>query len=131
MELEEYDSIETLFEVLLQLFVYGYKIKKLNLSNINDIKEYFKAIGVNFKIETIPYSEYEFLTNEKYLTRYCNISPRCFDNHDLSEIGFISSRNYKSVDSVEKIRACYIHEIQNNFNDSFISFISFDYKIEF
>lgn len=131
MELDNYDSIESLFEVLLHIFVYGYKIKKLNINSIHELKNYFKAIGVNFKIEVIPYSEYEFLTNPKYLTRYCNISSTSFDNYDLDKVGFILSRNYKVVDSIDKLTACYIHEIHNDFNQSFISFISFDFKIDY
>ena len=131
MEIDNYDSIESLFEVLLHIFIYGYKIKKLDVSSIHILKDYFKAIGVNFNIEFIPYSEYEFLTNPKYLTRYCNISSQCFNNYDLDDLGFILSRNYKSVESIDKLNACYIHEFPNDFNQSFISFISFDYKIDF
>ena len=131
MELDNYDSIESLFEVLLHIFVYGYKIKELNVNSIHELKNYFKAIGVNFKIEVIPYSEYEFLTNPKYLTRYCNISSSSFDNYDLDKIGFMLSRNYKSLESIDKLNACYIHEITNDFNQSFISFISFDFKIDY
>jgi ABC-type transport system substrate-binding protein len=131
MELDNYDSIESLFEVLLHIFIYGYKIKKLDVSTIHTLKDYFKAIGVNFNIEIIPYSEYEFLTNPKYLTRYCNISSQCFNNYDLDDLGFILSRNYKSLESIDKLNSCYIHEIPNDFNQSFISFISFNYKIDF
>jgi hypothetical protein len=131
MEFDNYDSIESLFEVLLHIFVYGYKIKKLNVTTIHELKDYFKAIGINFKIDVIPYSEYEFLTNPKYLTRYCNINRLSFDNYDLNKVGFILSRNYKSAESIDKLIASYVHEIPNDFNESFISFISFDYKIDF
>lgn len=131
MEFDNYDSIESLFEVLLHLFIYGYKIKKLNITTIHELKDYFKAIGVNFKLEIIPYSEYEFVTNPKYLTRYCNISSNCFNNYDLDDLGFILSRNYKSEESIDTLNACYIHEIKNDFIQSFISFISFDCKLEF
>jgi len=128
MEFDGYDSKESLFEVLLHLFVYGYKLKKYGIHNINDLKQYFKCIGVNINFEVIPYSEYEFLTNPVYLARYCNISASCFDNYDLDNIGFIMSRNYKSLEKIEGLVACYIHEIHNDFNKSFISFISFDFK---
>jgi len=131
MEYDNYESIESLFEVLLHLFIYGYKIKQLNLSNINDLKDYFKAIGVNFKLEIIEYSEYEFVANPKYLTRYCNIGSQCFNNYDLDKLGFFLSRNYKSVETIDKLTSCYVHEIPNNFNESFISFISFDFKVDF
>jgi hypothetical protein len=128
MELENFNSQEELFEVLLHLFIYGYKIKKLNVNTIEDLKPYFKCIGVNFNLEIISYSELEFFTNEKYLNRYCNISNTSFDNYDLDKLGFGLSRNYKSVNEIDDIRACFVYEIKNNFVDSFIAFISFNFK---
>ena len=129
MQYESYDCIEDLFEVLLHLFIYGYKIKEMNVNNINELKPYFKSIGVNFSIEMLPYSELEFVANERYLTRYCNIMPRSFVDYEFTNIGFMLSRNYISADSIDNMRACYIHEIPNNFVDSFICFISFNFKI--
>jgi len=131
MELENFNSQEELFEVLLHLFIYGYKIKKLNVNTIEDLKPYFKCIGVNFNLEIISYSELEFFTNEKYLNRYCNISNTSFDNYDLDKLGFILSRNFKGSPNIDNMLACYIHEIPNNFVESFISFISFNYKLTF
>jgi hypothetical protein len=131
MELENFDSQEDLFEVLLHLFIYGYKLKKLNVNNISDLKPYFKCIGVNFNIEIIPYSEIEFLTNPKYLNRYCNISSTSFSNYELDEVRFMLSRNFKGVETIDNMIACYIHEIPNDFITSFISFITFDFKLKF
>ena len=131
MQYEDYDSIESLFEVLLHLVVYGMKIKELSISNINDLKPYFHSIGTNFNLNMIEYSEYEFLTNPKYLKRYCNISQKTFQDNDLNNLQFILSRNYSSVDKIENLVACYIHEIPNNFNESFIAFINFDFNLKF
>ena len=131
MQFDDYDSIESLFEVLLHLVVYGMKIKELSISNINDLKPYFHSIGTNFNIDMIEYSEYEFLTNPKYLKRYCNISQKTFQDNDLNNLQFILSRNYNSVDKIENLVACYTHEIPNNFNESFIAFINFDFNLKF
>lgn len=131
MELDDYECQEDLFEVLLHLFIYGFKLKKLSVNSISDLKPYFKSIGVNFNVEIIPYSEIEFLTNPKYLTRYCSIAGSSFDDYDLNNIGFMLSRNYKTVDKIDNMVAVYVHEIQNNFDLSFLSFISFNYKLEF
>jgi hypothetical protein len=38
------------------------------------------------------------------------------------------SRNYTSPDEIDQIYACYNHEIKNNFRDSFICFLSFNFK---
>ncbi len=129
MDLDEYNSLDDLFEVLLHLFVYGFKLRKLSINNISLLKEYFKAIGVNFEVETIPYSEYEFLTNPKYLNRYCSIPHSTFDNFDLNNINFYLSRNYKTSDKIDNMYAVYVHEIPNNFNESFIAFLSFNFKL--
>ena len=128
IELTEFNSQEDLFEVLLHLFIYGYKLKKLNINNITDLKPYFRCIGVNLNIEIIPYSELDFLINEKYLTRYCNISEHTFEDYELNNVKFILSRNFKETTKIENMYACYVHEINNNFEESFISFISFDFK---
>jgi hypothetical protein len=128
IELTEFNSQEDLFEVLLHLFIYGYKLKKLNINNITDLKPYFRCIGVNLNIEIIPYSELDFLINEKYLTRYCNISGHTFEDYELNNVKFILSRNFKETTKIENMYACYVHEINNNFDESFISFISFDFK---
>ena len=48
LELENYNSLEDLFEVLLHVFVYGYKIKELDVSTIHKLIPYFRSIGVNF-----------------------------------------------------------------------------------
>jgi hypothetical protein len=128
LELENYNSLEDLFEVLLHIFVYGYKLKELDVSSISKLIPYFRSIGVNFHLETIPYSEYEFLTNPKYLQRYCVIGEACFKNYDLSNLQFILSRNYKTVEKIEEMNACYVNEIKNDFVNSFISFIRFDFK---
>jgi hypothetical protein len=128
IELTEFNSQEDLFEVLLHLFIYGYKLKKLNINNITDLKPYFRCIGVNLNIEIIPYSELDFLINEKYLTRYCNISEHTFEDYELNNVKFILSRNFKETTKIENMYACYVHEINNNFDESFISFISFDFK---
>jgi hypothetical protein len=128
LELENYNSLEDLFEVLLHIFIYGYKLKELDIFNISKLVPYFRSIGVNFHIETIPYSEYEFLVNPKYLQRYCNIGEACFKDNDLNNLQFILSRNYKTVEKIEEMTACYIYEIKNDFINSFISFIQFDFK---
>jgi len=129
MELDNYECIEDLFEVLLHLFIYGFKLKNLTVENINSLKPYFHSIGVNFMVDIIPWSEYEFLTNEKYLNRYCSIAESSFLDTNLENIKFLLSRNYKSPDLIDNIYAVYNHEIKNNFNDSFICFLSFNFKI--
>jgi len=129
MQFDDYKSIEDLFEVILHLFIYGMKIKDISITNINDIKPYFKAIGLNFNLTILEYSEYEFLTNPLYLKRYCNISNSTFNDTDLDNLQFILSRNYKSVDNLNEMNACYIHHIPNDFNQSFIAFINFDIKM--
>lgn len=131
MQFDDYESIESLFEVLLHLVVYGMKMKNLTISNINNLKPYFNSIGVNFNVNMIEYSEYEFLTNEKYLKRYCNISQRTFQDDDINNLQFILSRNYTTVNKIENIIGCYVHEIPNNFNESFIAFINFDFNLKF
>jgi hypothetical protein len=128
MQYEDYNSIEDIFEVLLHIFIYGFKIKKLNLDTIHTLIPYFRSICVNLKVEKIEYSELVFLTDPRYKERYCNISSRCFDNYDLDKLGFGLSRNYKSVNEIDDIRACFVYEIKNNFIDSFIAFISFNFK---
>jgi hypothetical protein len=107
------------------------KMKNISISNINDLKPYFHSIGTNFNLNMIEYSEYEFLTNPLYLKRYCNISQKTFKDDDLNNLQFILSRNYTSVDKIENLIACYTHEIPNNFNESFIAFINFDFNIKF
>jgi len=129
MQFDDYKSIEDLFEVILHLFIYGMKLKNISITNINDIKPYFKAIGINFHLKIIEYSEYEFLTNPLYLERYCNISNSTFTNAELDNLQFILSRNYKSVEKIDDMSACYIHHIPNDFNQSFIAFINFDFKM--
>ena len=106
----------------------GFKIKKLNLDTIHTLIPYFRSICVNLKIEKIEYSELVFLTDPRYKERYCNISNKCFDNYDLDKLGFALSRNYKSANEIDDMRACFIYEIKNNFVDSFIAFISFNFK---
>ena len=129
MDFNDYNTLEDLFEVLLHLFVYGFKLRNLSINNIYLLKDYFKDIGVNFNVQTIPYSEYEFLTNPLYLNRYCNIAQSSFLNTDLNNLQFYLSRNYKNVNDISNMTAVYVHEIPNNFNDSFISFISFNFKL--
>lgn len=129
MELNDYECLEDLFEVLLHLFIYGFKIRELSVHEINSLKEYFSAIGVNFNVEVIPYSEYEFLTNHKYLSRYCNVASSSFEDYDMNNLQFVLSRNYKSVNLIDNMYACYVHEIPNDFNNSFICFINFNYKL--
>jgi hypothetical protein len=131
MQIEDYECIEDLFEVLLHLFIYGFKLKEINVQNINSLKPYFHSIGVNFVVDIIAWSEYEFLTNKKYLDRYCSIGASSFEDTNLSNLQFILSRNFKPQDSLDTMTAVYNHEIKNNFRDSFICFLSFNYKIEF
>jgi hypothetical protein len=131
MQIEQYESIEDLFEVLLHLFIYGFKLKEINVQSINSLKPYFHSIGVNFVVDIIEWSEYEFLTNPKYLNRYCSIGPSSFADYDLSNVSFLLSRNFRSQDSLDAMTAVYNHEIKNNFKDSFICFLSFNYKVEF
>jgi len=131
MEPFNYESIEELFEVLLELFIYGFKLKNLTVQNINSLKPYFHSIGVNFVVDIIEWSEIEFLENPKYLNRYCLIDNTSFVDNELSNFKIIGSRNFKPQESLDTMIAVYNHEIKNNFKDSFICFLSFNYKVQF
>lgn len=128
IEIENYNSVEDLFEVILHLFIYGMKMKNISIHNINDVKPFFRAIGIDFNLKIIEYSEYEFLTNPLYLERYCNIAPSTFSDQNLDNLQFISSKNYKSgIKKIDDITACYVHYEQDNLNQSFIAFINFKF----
>jgi hypothetical protein len=129
MELDEYDSLEQIFEILLHIFIYGVKIKNLNFNNLYELKPYFKSIGADFDLKKIEYSEIEYLTNPKYLKRYCIISSYTFTDQDLNNVSFIQSANYKTVDNLEDIYACYSHQTYNDIENSFIFFLNFNFKI--
>jgi hypothetical protein len=128
--IDGYECIEDFFNILLEVFIYGFKLRNITVQNINTLKPYFQSLSppVNFVVDIIEWSELEFLTNKKYLNRYCSISPSSFEDSDLTNFQVNLSRNYNSPDEIDQIYACYNHEIKNNFRDSFICFLSFNFK---
>jgi len=129
--IDGYECIEDFFNVLLEVFIYGFKLKNISVENINTLKPYFQSLNppVNFVVEIKEWTELEFLTNKKYLNRYCSIGPSSFENTDLTNFKVHLSRNYSSPESIDEIIAVYNHELKNNFRDSFICYLSFNFKL--
>ena len=129
--IDGYECIEDFFSILLEVFIYGFKLRNITVQDINSLKPYFQSLNppVNFVVDIMEWSELEFLTNPKYLNRYCSIGSTSFEDTDLTNFKVHLSRNYTSPDSIDQIYACYNHEIKNNFRDSFICFLSFNFKL--
>ena len=114
-------ELSDIFEILLHMFIYGFK--HLNLSfneeSIYLLKKYFESLdpSVKFNIQIEPF-DCALFGDLRYVNRYCKIDSSFINNDDIL---FIS--NYKKIDrnNLNQFIAAYQDEYES------MIFISFDF----
>jgi hypothetical protein len=120
--LESETQLSDNFEILLHMFIYGFK--KLNLTfteeSLSILKKYFASLdpSINFNIEIEPFDAALF-GNIRYANRYCKIDSSFLDSDDVV---FIS--NYKKLirNNLNEFIAVYQDEYES------MIFINFDFN---
>jgi len=109
------------FEILLHMFIYGFKKLKLSFTNesMSILKKYFASLdpSIQFNIEIEPFDTALF-GNIRYSNRYCKIDPS-FINSD--EVLFISNYNQINRNNLNEFIAVYQDEYES------LIFINFDF----
>jgi len=114
-----------IFELLLNMFVYGFKKLKLKFDedSIFLLKQYFSSVGYKFNIEMEPFDTILF-NDIRYLTRYCIIDNKGINSNteDENEKPYFIS-NYRKFDrnNLNEFIAVYQYEYES------LIFISFDF----
>jgi len=110
------------FEILLHMFIYGFKKLKLTFTeeSLSILKKYFASLdpSINFNIEIEPFDSALF-GNIRYANRYCKIDSSFIDSDDVV---FIS--NYKQLirNNLNEFIAVYQDEYES------MIFINFDFN---
>jgi hypothetical protein len=110
------------FEILLHMFIYGFKKLKLTFSeeSLSILKKYFASLdpSIKFSIEIEPFDAALF-GNIRYANRYCKIDSSFIHSDDVVFIG-----NYKQIsrNNLNEFIAVYQDEYES------MIFINFDFN---
>jgi hypothetical protein len=109
------------FEILLHMFIYGFKKLKLTFSeeSLSILKKYFASLdpSINFNIEIEPFDSALF-GNIRYAKRYCKIDSSFINSDDVL---FISNYNQINRNNLNEFIAVYQDEYES------MIFINFDF----
>jgi len=109
------------FEILLHMFIYGFKKLKLTFSeeSLSILKKYFASLdpSIKFNIEIEPF-DCALFGNIRYANRYCRIDSSSLESDDVL---FISNYNQISRNNLNEFIAVYQDEYES------IIFINFDF----
>jgi hypothetical protein len=109
------------FEILLHMFIYGFKKLKLTFTeeSLNILNKYFASLdpSIKFNIEVEPFDSALF-GDIRYINRYCKIDSSFIDSDDVI---FISNYNQLLRYNLNEFIAVYQDEYES------IIFINFDF----
>jgi hypothetical protein len=109
------------FEILLHMFIYGFKKLKLTFTeeSLSILKEYFASLdpSIKFNIEIEPFDSALF-GDIRYANRYCKVDPSSLESDDVL---FISNYNQLLRNNLNEFIAVYQDEYES------MIFINFDF----
>jgi hypothetical protein len=109
------------FEILLHMFIYGFKKLKLTFTeeSLDILKKYFASLdpSIKFNIEIEQFDSALF-GDIRYVKRYCKIDPSSLESNDVL---FISNYNQLIRNNLNEFIAVYQDEYES------LIFINFDF----